>query len=186
MRQRIFALLLGLSVCGLGAVPLQAQTANPANLVSDKQFYVFASPGVASRHTRDAFSLPIGAGAERLLFQHIVVGAEFAESLVHSKFANPARSSSPNNPVHVFWGSLHGAYNFTRKDSTHQVRPFIVGGCGISGINGAGVGTQVNYGAGFNHWHTQHFGLRVEVRRFLHSGDSEGRFTGVRIGLAIR
>ena len=186
MRQRIFAFVLGLGICAVCAYPLQAQTTSSANLIPDKQFYVFASPGSASRLSKDAFSLPIGAGAERLLFQHIVVGAEFAESLVHSKFANPARPSSPNNPAYVFWGSLHGAYNFRRKDSTHQVRPFIVGGCGISGINGAGVGTQVNYGAGFNHWHTPHFGVRVEVRRFLHSGDSEGRFTGVRIGLAIR
>src|SRR5207237_4592662 len=117
MRQRIVALLFGFGVCAICAHPLQAQTASSTNPIYEKQFYVFVSPGVASRLNREAFSLPIGAGAERLLFQHVVVGAEFAESLVHTKFANPPRPNSPNNPAYVLWGSLHGAYNFRRKDS---------------------------------------------------------------------
>ena len=183
MRQHFFALLLGLSIC---AYPLQAQTASSANPDYNKQFYVFASPGVVKRPDGQAFALAIGAGVERFLFQRVTVGFEFADSVTHDTFISWLTHKPEKGASRVAWGALNGAYNFRRKDSPHQMRPFLTAGCGLSAVNGAGVGTQVNYGAGFNHWHSQHLGVRVEVRRFLHSGDSEGRFTGLRIGLAIR
>jgi len=186
MRQRILALLLGLSVCGLCAHPLQAQTSSNTNTDYDKQFYLFASPNVAKQPSGQAFALAIGAGGEKLPSQHLAIGAELAESVLFTRF--PARNAQQHqgSPASIFWLAFHGAYNFRRKDSPNRTRPFLIAGCGISGINNAGVGTQYNYGIGFNRWHTQHLGIRFEVRRFLHSGDSQGRITGMRIGLAIR
>jgi len=186
MRQRIFALLFSLSVCALCGQPLQAQTTSKVAPDYDRQYYLFVSPTLVTHRDQQTYATAIGAGWDRFFSQRITVGLELADSVTHDKFVNPLTQKPERGASRIFWGALNGAYHFRRKDSSNQMRPFVTAGCGISGLNGAGVDTHFNYGAGFNHWHTQHLGVRVEVRRFINSGDPEGRFTGARFGLVIR
>lgn len=176
MSQRIFALLLCFVACVICERPLQAQTSGGKNPDYDKQFYLFASPGALERRGEQVSALAIGAGVERFVSQRIALGAEVADSITRDRFNNSLTGESGRGASRVFWLALNGAYNFQRKDSPNQWRPFLTAGCGISGVNNAGAGEQLNYGAGFNRWHTRHVGLRIEVRRFLHYGDAEERY----------
>ena len=186
MRQMFLALWLSASLYAVCVQPLQAQTVGGSNPDYDKQFYLFVSPNVVRPPDRKAFTLAVGGGVEHLIGQHASLGFELAESRVSSKFDKALTRQSEAGEGNVGWVAFIGGYHFRRRNSAQQLRPFLTAGCGVSGINGAGVGTQFNYGAGFNRWHTRHLGVRVEVRRFVLYSEAEGRFTGARLGLVIR
>ncbi|MGE0128787.1 MAG: hypothetical protein AB7U82_11970 [Blastocatellales bacterium] len=185
MRQLFLALLFSVSIHAVCVQPLQAQTTSgiPNH---DKQYYLFASLNAVEGPRGKAFGSAVGGGVERFLSQRATIGLEVAESLIRNKFKGLASPKPEKDAGSVLWFAINGGFHFRQRDSAERTKPFLTAGCGISGINGAGVGNQINYGAGFNHWRTRHLGIRIEIRRFFHYGDSEGRFTGLRVGLVIR
>jgi hypothetical protein len=165
---------------------LHAQTRSGYQPDFNKQFYLFVSPGVISEPDGRVGTLVVGGGGETYLGQRVTAGIEIAESVTHRRFDYALMKKPPRPRGHAAWLTFNGSYHFRRQDSSQRTRPFLTVGCGLSGFDGLGLGEQWNYGAGFNHWRTRHLGVRVEVRRFLHSGDGPGRFTGLRVGLALR
>lgn len=172
--------------CTLLLSPLTITAQSSIQSDAGKQFYVFVAPTLVNRDLGRAYSLALGAGVEDLLGEHVFLGGELAESIISSSLRNPQTNNLREQAGHVLWLALNGGYQFRRRDDARPFKPFVTAGCGISGVHDAGLGTQINYGAGFNRWHSEHLGVRVELRRFIHSGDSERRFIALRVGLAIR
>jgi hypothetical protein len=188
MRILLIALL---GTCWL-ALPIAAQSTiqQSANQSishdADKQYYLLIGPTWVKQEFGRARSLALAVGVEQLLGEHVVMGGEIAESIISNSLRNPQTNKLKEHAGHVLWIALNGGYLFRRSDDPRPFKPFLTAGCGISGVQDAGLGTQINYGAGFNRWYTAHLGVRVEVRRFIHSGESEKRFMTLRVGLGIR
>lgn len=202
MRQRIFALLLGLGICAVCAHPLQAQTSGSADPDYNKQFYLFASLGALSgAQVGPNITVPpykafqFGGAAELFVFKGLAVGAELAATskpIASKPITYTYRTFSGSEATVTYpatgvkgWGALTLGYHFKKLSASGRFVPFVMAGSGIFARDG--LAESINYGGGVSLWRSRHHGWRLEYRKHVvQDGGYETRLRSVRIGLVLR
>jgi hypothetical protein len=207
MLQRIFALLLALSVCAICARPLQAQPASSTNPDYNKQFYLFASLGALSGapagsnitvtpyNSFQFKAFQFGGAAELFVLKGLAVGAELAATptpiaskpitYTYQTFSGSEATATYRVSGVKGWGVLTLGYHFKGLPVSGRFVPFVTAGTGVFVRDGHT--ESINYGGGVSLWRSKHRGWRLEYRRHVvGDGGYNTRLRSVRIGLVLR